>query len=82
MKIYQIINSYYLIINKIKGSDYPSFEEIQEHLAENGISISLRTLQRDLQNIRHEFSIEVIYNKSQNGYILNTETSSNFKYFM
>lgn len=82
MKIYRVINRYYLIINRIRSSFYPSFEEIKENLADHDIEISLRTLQRDLQNIRNEFGIEVIYNKTKNGYSINTEESSDYEYFM
>jgi predicted DNA-binding transcriptional regulator YafY len=82
MKIYRVINRYYLIINRIRSSFYPSFDEIKENLADHDIEISLRTLQRDLQNIRNEFGIEVIYNKTKNGYSINTEESSDYEYFM
>ena len=82
MKIYRIINRYYLIINKIKNSYFPSFEEIQNHLADHDIEISLRTMQRDLQNIRYEFGIEVTYTKAQNGYYIDSENSEDYEYFM
>ncbi|MDD3858926.1 MAG: WYL domain-containing protein [Bacteroidales bacterium] len=82
MKIHHVINRYYLIINKIRSSHYPSFEEIRDQLASHDIDISFRTLQRDLQNIRNEFGIEVVYNKTKNGYSINTEESSDYEYFM
>lgn len=82
MKIYRIINRYYLIINKIRGAYYPSFENIQEHLANHDIEISLRTLQRDLQNIRNEFGIEVLYNKLENGYVIDKDETGDYEYFL
>lgn len=82
MKIYRIINRYYLIINKIRAAHYPSFESIKEHLADHDIEISLRTLQRDLQNIRNEFGIEIIYNKLENGYAIDKDETGDYQYFM
>lgn len=82
MKIHHVINRYYLIINKIRSSHFPSFEEIRDQLASHDIDISLRTLQRDLQYIRNEFGIEVVYNKLKNGYSINYEDSSEYSYFM
>lgn len=82
MKIQRVISRYYLIINKIRSSHYASFEEIREHLAEHDIDISLRTLQRDIQNIRDEFGIEVVYSKLKNGYYIDNQESSDFVYFM
>jgi predicted DNA-binding transcriptional regulator YafY len=82
MQIYRIVNRYYLIINKIKSSSFPSFDDIQEHLISHDTEISLRTMQRDLQNIRNEFGIEIVYNKAQNGYFINTEHDTDYEYFM
>jgi arginine repressor len=82
MKIQRVISRYYLIINKIRSSHYASFEEIREHLAEHDIDISLRTLQRDIQNIRDEFGIDVVYSKHKNGYYLDNQEDSDFVYFM
>lgn len=82
MKIYSMINRYYLIINKIKSAHFPSFEDIKEHLSEHDIEISLRTLQRDLQSIRNEFGIEVIYSKMNNGYAIDKDETGDYEYFM
>lgn len=82
MQIYRIINRYYLIINKIKSGYFPSFEDIQEHLRLHDTEISLRTIQRDFQNIRDEFGLEIVYNKMKNGYYLNSEQNSDYEYFM
>lgn len=82
MKIYRVINRYYLIINKIRSSHFPSFEDIKQTLANHDIEVSLRTLQRDLQNVRAEFGIDVVYNKLKNGYFINTQESSDYEYFM
>jgi predicted DNA-binding transcriptional regulator YafY len=82
MQIYRIVNRYYLIINKIKSSSFPSFEDIQEHLTSHDTEISLRTMQRDLQNIRNEFGIDIVYNKAKIGYFINTEHDTDYEYFM
>ncbi len=82
MQIYRIVNRYYLIINKIKSSYLPSLGDIQEYLRFQGTDISFRTLQRDMKNIRNEFGIDLIYNKANNGYYINTEGNTDYEYFM
>ena len=77
-----MINRYYLIINKIKSTYFPSFEDIKEHLSDHDIEISLRTLQRDFQSVRNEFGIEVTYNKMNNGYAIDKDETGDYEYFM
>lgn len=78
MRIYRTITRYFSIINKINSSHFPSFRGIQEYLEDRDFSISHRTLQRDIQNIRNEFGIEISYNKLQQGYFILMEESYDF----
>ncbi|MFN3874966.1 MAG: helix-turn-helix transcriptional regulator [Flavobacteriales bacterium] len=45
-----------------------SFAELEEHLADHGFALSPRTLQRDIEEMRHEFDIEVDYDRGANAY--------------
>ena len=65
----------YLIIRRIMRGDYPSASVLLQYLERNDITITLRTLQRDMADIRSNFYIEVIYDSKKNGYYID-ETCS------
>lgn len=62
------IKRFTLIIQKTTGDYHPSFQELKDYLNEHGFEISPRTLQRDIEQIRNEFGIEIKYNRGKNGY--------------
>ena len=62
------IKRYSLILEKIRSNQKPTFDEIQTFLDDNGFEISKRTLQRDIEQIRNEFGVEILYSKQTNGY--------------
>jgi predicted DNA-binding transcriptional regulator YafY len=63
-----IFKCYHLIIEKISKRPGITFSELSDFLYEEGFEISVRTLQRYIEQIRNEFSIEIIYNPSAKGY--------------
>lgn len=65
----------YLIIRRIMRGDHPSASVLLQYLERNDITITLRTLQRDIADIRSNFDIEVIYDSKKNGYYID-ETCS------
>lgn len=65
----------YLIIRRIMKGDHPSASILLQYLERNDITITLRTLQRDMADIRSNFDIEVIYDGKKNGYYID-ETCS------
>jgi predicted DNA-binding transcriptional regulator YafY len=75
------IRRYTLIIEKLRSNQYPSFEEIKRHLFNVGFEISARTIQRDIEQIRFEFGIEIIYDRFKNGYFIDYEKSINIDSF-
>ncbi len=77
MSIQGTIKRYSLEIDHIRRSDFPSFREIHEFLRNEGFQISSRTLQRDLEDIRDEFGIEIAWNSAKNGYFIDYENSVN-----
>lgn len=71
MDNYKLIERLGRIVRYLR--DYPgiSKKEILEKLAENEQeSITLRTLERDLKNLRERFFLEINYDRSLNGYSL------------
>ncbi|PIQ08351.1 MAG: hypothetical protein COW71_12190 [Ignavibacteriales bacterium CG18_big_fil_WC_8_21_14_2_50_31_20] len=75
------IRRYTLIIEKLKFNQHPSFEEIKKHLFNVGFEISNRTIQRDIEQIRFEFGIEIMYDRFKNGYYIDYENSINIESF-
>jgi predicted DNA-binding transcriptional regulator YafY len=71
-----------LIISKIKSTPSISFKELTKHIEKElnfrGIydtGTSRRTIQRDIQNIRTEFGIDILYNRKIDGYSIRETTT-------
>jgi predicted DNA-binding transcriptional regulator YafY len=67
------IKRYTLIIQKASSPYHPTFKDILNHLEDQGFQISPRTLQRDIDQIRNEFQIDVKYNRLRNTYSISEE---------
>ena len=76
------IKRYSLILEKIRSNQKPTFDEIITFIDDNGFEISKRTLQRDIEQIRNEFGVEIVYNKQANGYEINEEQSLHIDSFL
>lgn len=69
----QFIKRHHLIINKLRSNPC-SFKDLQNHLEKHSIAdeenyiISKRTFERDLNEIREIYKIDIEYNRSQNQY--------------
>lgn len=57
---------YLLILERL--ATVPSLEQLRAHLHDYGHEVSARTLQRDMEDLRDEFDIEVQYSRQENGY--------------
>lgn len=75
------IRRYTLEIEKIKRGGYPSFSEIKDYLFDHGFEVGDRTIQRDIEQIRFEFGIEIKYRRESNGYYIDYESSINIESF-
>jgi predicted DNA-binding transcriptional regulator YafY len=75
------IKRYMLEIEKANSGQYPSFREIKDHLYKHGFEISDRTLQRDIEQIRNEFGLELRYNTPKRGYDIDYSKSVNVEAF-
>jgi len=67
------IRRYSLIIEKIANRQYPSFSIIKDFLFDHGFELSDRTIQRDIEQIRFDFGIEIKYDKDIRGYYIDDE---------
>src|SRR5690606_39093181 len=75
------IRRYTLIIEKMKRGQFPSFQDIKTYLHDHGFEIGDRTIQRDIEQIRFEFGIEIKYDRTGNGYFIDYENSLNVESF-
>ncbi|AEH01984.1 YafY family protein [Lacinutrix sp. 5H-3-7-4] len=82
MSVQGKIKRYSLIIEKIKNGKNTSFEAIKSFLFDNGFEHTKRTIQRDFDNLRNEFGVEILYNSSKNNYFIDYENSPNFESFI
>lgn len=48
----------------------PTFAELNDHLEQHGFTLSTRTLQRDIEQIRVELGLEILYDRPSNTYVL------------
>ncbi|MBI9037321.1 MAG: WYL domain-containing protein [Bacteroidales bacterium] len=75
------IRRYTLEIEKIRRGQLPSFDEIKDYLFDHGFEVGNRTIQRDIEQIRFEFGVEIKYNRDKNGYFIDYENSINIESF-
>jgi len=76
------VRRYILIIEKLGRKQFPSFDEIKNYLSNHDFEVSNRTIQRDIEQIRSEFGIEIEYNRFKNGYYINEDLSPNIESFV
>ncbi len=75
------IRRYTLEIEKIKQGQLPSFQIIKDYLVGHGFEVADRTIQRDFEQIRFEFGVEIKYAREKNGYYIDYENSLNIESF-
>ena len=63
------------IIQYVNDFRYPSKKKIMDFLTEKDFNLSSRTLERDIERIRADFGLEIVYSKEQNGYVIDEEKS-------
>lgn len=77
MSIQAAIKRFSLIIDFVSGNYHPTKKEIIERLYEEGINISTRTFDRDLDKLRNEFGIFIESSAPEYRYAVNKEKSFN-----
>ena len=76
------LRRYFIEIEKIKTSFYPSIEDIADSLQRWDINKSERTIERDIEQIRKNFGVEIIYEPQERGYYIDETQSPNLKKFL
>lgn len=76
MSVTSKLKRYKLIIIKVETSKYPTLADIYNYLRRFDINPSERTLQRDMEELKSEFEIDLVYDKKQRGYYIEKNTST------
>jgi len=63
------------IMQYIYDSHYPSKNRIIDFLYTRDFNVSSRTFDRDLERIRTDFGLEILYKKAKDGYYINEQKS-------
>ena len=71
-----------LIVEKLSKGKHASLNELKDFLFDHDFEFSERTLQRDLEQIRNEFGMEIEYNRIKNAYFINKSKSINIDSFL
>jgi len=82
MSKHSTIRRYSLIIEKIGRKTYPSFEDIRNYMHNHGFELSERTIQRDLEQIRNDFGVDILYDRQRNGYYIDDYAGFNMHNFL
>lgn len=82
MSLQGTIKRYFLIVSLVKQNQRPSLAGILDMLHSEGFEISKRTLDRDIEDIRNEFGIELVYDKIKKGYFIDQKQSFNIDYIL
>lgn len=80
--IHGTLRRYQLIIEKLSRNGNASLAEIKSYLYERGFSIAARTLQRDIEKLRFEFDVMIIYNRSRKGYYIDEASQKGAEKFL
>ncbi len=76
MSVTSKLKRYELILNKVESSKYPTLAAIYEYLDKFDLAPSERTLQRDMEELKSEFEIDLVYDKKYRGYFIEKNTKT------
>ncbi len=66
-----------MICGLLGRKSYPSLQEIQSYLEEElDAPISIRTIQRSIEDLRHQFNIEIGFDNFKRGYFIDPDSES------
>ena len=68
MSLQARLKRYLLVLERVKHA--PTFAELRDHLKDHGFAVSVRTLQRDIEQIRVDLGLDIAYDRTTNTYLL------------
>jgi predicted DNA-binding transcriptional regulator YafY len=76
MPVDYTIKRYAFIVARIQQGKYPSLKVLESMLESNDLKVSTRTLQRDIENLRTYYGLELEYSHDHQGYFLREESNA------
>jgi predicted DNA-binding transcriptional regulator YafY len=67
-----------ILIRRINRNDYPSKATLLQYLKSHDIEIDIRTLDRDINNIRYNLDVDIEYDRNKNGYYIDKQRNDEF----
>ena len=75
------IKRYLQILQLLEKSKFPTIVEMLGRIIDSGIKVSDRQLKRDIESLRAEFGLNIMYSASRRGYYIENEEFT-FPYFL
>ncbi|RXP60869.1 WYL domain-containing protein [Lutibacter sp. HS1-25] len=81
----EYINRYLLLVKRVERGDYPSYQNLVDYVNENAyllpdnnlqVGFSQRTLNRDINDIREVFGVDILHSSKEKGYFIVNEDYS------
>ena len=82
MSRHGVLKRYGLILEIVRQCHFPNFESIRSFLHSKSFEVSPRTIQRDIEQLRDEFRLEIVFDHTQGGYYLDEENSLDLDMFL
>jgi predicted DNA-binding transcriptional regulator YafY len=76
---FALIKRYALIVEKLNSRYAPSLRNIADYLAQAGVDVTIRTVQRYIRQLRDEFGLEIVYQPETNTYRIDTTEYDHFE---
>jgi predicted DNA-binding transcriptional regulator YafY len=74
-----VIKRYALIVEKLSSKFPPWMKDIVDYLNQEGFPVGIRTVQRDMERLRDDFGLEIIYTPATNTHRIDTTQDYHFE---
>ena len=75
------IHRYALLFERLSSRQFPDKQNLLDFMHNNGFEVSMRTLDRDIYELRSEFGVEITWDSYKRGYYISEENSLNLNLF-
>jgi predicted DNA-binding transcriptional regulator YafY len=76
------LKRYFYEIELMRKNTNPNLKDIKFYLENRGVNVSTRTIERDIEQIRQNFGVVVMYDTQERSYYIDEDTSPNLQSFI
>jgi len=77
-----IIRRYAILLDVLSSRAYPCLSDFRRRYESVGFQLSDRSLKRDIEQLRDEFGVEIVYHRSRGGYAIDADLSLDVDAFL